>query len=450
MGTIHKTTALTALGVVAALTLAGCTAGAGASSSADAAPAFDPDKQYDIVFESYNLGNATWEPTILELIERFEAKYPNVSVTAQASGSDSTAAGGTAQSVQRQVLAGNAPDVVQMTFDTMAYAVSDLQAKPLDELFGTDAIDEHFGGEYPMHESVRDFGASGDHVYGIPYVLSTPMFYYNESALAEIGITDPDFSTWESVAEVAKQATAATGTPSLSVSCFDPVGEWCLQSIFRSNDARVLSEDGSTITVAAPEAIDALSGFQQMTADGTLQNADFMAQVETFAGGSTLMHVNSASMQKSFEGGASAGGWSLSAVGMPGFAGEEVIPTSSGSALLMFSQDADKQAAAWELLKFMTSEVAYEAISPLGYLPLRTGLIEEGAPLAEWAAGNSLLTPNLEQLDRLEPWVSFPGTNYVQVTTAIMDATEAIVYNGADAKSTLTEAAERAQGLISK
>lgn len=451
MHNLKKIKTLAAAGLASIIALSGC-AGTTASTSAqtDPAAAFDEEKQYEIVFESYNIGNATWDPTITGLIEEFEAQHPNVDVIPQALGADSTGAGGTAQSVQRQVLAGTPPDVVQMTFDTMTFGIEELQAKPLDALFGQDAVSAHFEGEYPMHENVRDFAKSGEHIYGIPYVLSTPMFYYNESALAEIGITDPDFSSWESVAKVAAQASEATGAPSLSVSCFDAIGEWCLQSIIRSAGGQMLSEDATTIEFGGQGTADALTMFQEIADSGALENADFNGQVESFAAGNTLMHVNSASMQTAFENGADAGGWELNAAGMPGFDGQPAIPVSSGSALLMYSEDADKQAAAWEFIKFMTSETAYEQIAPIGYLPLRTDLIEADAPLADWAAQNDLLAPNLEQLERIEPWISYPGSSYAQVTPIVIDAVEEIVYSGEDAESTLAEAADQAQELINE
>jgi multiple sugar transport system substrate-binding protein len=443
-------TSFLSLAAVTALALAGCAPSSSTADASSVAPTFDPDQQVDIVFESYNLGSATWEGPILSLIEQFEAENPNVNVIPQANG-DSTAAGGTAASVQRQVVAGNPPDVVQMTFDTLSYAASDLQAQPLNELYGQDAIDEHFGGEYPMHEKVRNFGVVEGSTYGMPYVLSTPIFWYNATALAEAGITDPDFSTWDSVAEIATTISDETGKPSFSNSCLDPVGEWCYQSMVRSAGGRVLSEDRSTIMAGEPEAVEALSSMQDLHEAGALQNGNFNDQYEGFAAGTTLMHINSASMQAAFQAGADAGGWDLAAAPMPGVEGQDVVPTSSGSMLSIFTQDPAKQAAAWEFTKFMTSPAAYEVISPLGYLPLRTSLTEDGGPLADWATQQAdLLTPNLDQLEAVEPWVSYPGKNYVQISTIMMDAAEQVAYQGADPETTMAEAATRAQELVEK
>ncbi|MFL4472878.1 extracellular solute-binding protein [Paeniglutamicibacter sp. MACA_103] len=435
--------------VAAALALTGCAPTATTAGSTSPAPAFDPNQKVEIVFESYNLASATWEGPILSLVEQFEAKYPNVDVITQANG-DSTAAGGTSASVQRQVVAGNPPDVVQMTFDTLSYAVSDLQAQPLNTLYGQDSVDEHFAGKYPMHENVRNFGVVDGNTYGIPYVLSTPIFFYNATALADAGITKPDFSTWESVADIASKVSEKTGAPSFGNSCLDAIGEWCYQSMVRSAGGRVLSEDGSAITAGEPRATEPLAAMQELHEAGVLQNGDFNDQYEAFAAGTTQMHINSASMQAAFQKGAAAGGWKLAAAPMPGIKGQPVVPTSSGSMLSVFTQDPAKQAAAWEFTKFMTSPAAYEVISPqIGYLPLRTTMTEEGGPLAGWATKQAdLLTPNLEQLEAIEPWVAYPGKNYAQIATIMMDAVEQVAYQGADPTTTMADAEARAQKLV--
>lgn len=435
---------------VAALALAGCAPSSSTANASSVAPAFDPDQKVEIIFESYNLASTTWKGPILSLVEQFEAKYPNVDVIPQANG-DSTAAGGTAASVQRQVVAGNPPDVVQMTFDTLSYAVSDLQAQPLDKLYGQDAIDEHFAGEYPMHEKVQNFGVVDGTTYGIPYVLSTPIFFYNATALADAGITNPDFSTWESVADIATKVSGKTGAPSFGNSCLDAVGEWCYQSMVRSAGGRVLSEDATTIMAGEAEATEALASMQDLHKAGALQNGDITDQYEAFAAGTTQMHINSAALQATFQKGAAAGGWELAAAPMPGIKGQSVVPTSSGSMLSVFTQDPKKQAAAWEFTKFMTSPAAYEVISPLGYLPLRTSMTKDGGPLAEWATKQAdLLAPNLKQLEDVEPWVAYPGKNYVQIGTIVMDAVEQVAYQGADPQKTMADAAARSQDLVEK
>jgi multiple sugar transport system substrate-binding protein len=59
-----------------------------------------------------------------------------------------------------------------------------------------------------------------------------------------------------------------------------------------------------------------------------------------------------------------------------------------------------------------------------------------------------MLKPNLAQLDRMEPWVSLPGRNYLQIRDGMMDAVENVVYQGADPQATLRGAQDQLAKLL--
>ena len=102
------------------------------------------------------------------------------------------------------------------------------------------------------------------------------------------------------------------------------------------------------------------------------------------------MILESSALQGTFAKGAKAG-WELQGTGTPAFAGKPVVPTNSGAALFVLSKDPAKQRAAWELIQFLTSDQAYTMISSkIGYIPLRTGLVDPPNSLAAWAAKNAL------------------------------------------------------------
>jgi multiple sugar transport system substrate-binding protein len=441
-------TAGVALLAILGVALAGCSA----SAAPEAAPTgslheLSDDTQVEIVFESYNLANVgTWSDAINTLLDEFRADHPNITVVGQPSSSASTAA-----SVQQQVLAGDPPDVAQLTFNELDFAATTLGAQNLTTLVGEAGLEEEFGGEYPYHERARVLADWQGATYGLPYVFSTPILWINEAQFEAAGL-DPatvDLSTWDAVADAAGKISATTGAPSMSVSCVINGGSWCMQGLFRSNGAEVLSEDRTTIEFGSDAAIDTVDTFRAMYEDGILTNEDSTTQYESFSQGKTAIHVNTSALQGAFMGGAQAGGWTLDARPLPAFGDQPVVPTNSGSMLAMFATDPDKQAAAWELMQWMTSPRAYEVISTeIGYLPLRSTMTEDGGPLAEWVAANPLVTPNLDQLDALEPWVSYPGDSYAQVDQVLATAVEESIYYGADPETAMTEAAERAQDLI--
>ncbi len=448
MNTRTRRAGLASLAVLG-VALSGCASAA--ATNADAAgilTELPADEKVEIVFESYNLSNAgIWSDTINTLLDEFMAEHPNITVVGQPSDSST----GTAASVQQQLLAGDPPDIAQLTFNELDFAATTLGSQNLTALVGDEGLEEQFGGEHPYHERAQVLADWDGATYGLPYVFSTPVLWINEAQFEAAGLdpTTVDLSTWDAVAAAAERITASSGAPSLSVTCLVTGGSWCMQGLFASNGAEVLSEDRSTIGFGSDAAIDTVETFRGMFDDGILTNEASVAQYEAFAQGKTAIHVNTSALQGAFLQGSQSGGWTLSARTLPSFGDEAVVPTNSGSFLALFATDPAKQAASWELMQWMTSDRAYELISTeIGYLPLRDSLTEEGGSLYDWVEQNPLVKPNLEQLDALEPWVSYPGDSYAQVDQVLATAIEESIYYGGDAEKAMTEAAERAEGLI--
>jgi multiple sugar transport system substrate-binding protein len=100
-------------------------------------------------------------------------------------------------------------------------------------------------------------------------------------------------------------------------------------------------------------------------------------------------------------------------------------------------------------MKFMTSKHAYTVItSEIGYLPLRTDIVDDPAYLGDWVKAHPLIQPNLKQLAILEPWKSMPGPDYHQVEKLMTDAIEQAVIGKGDVAQTLKSAQDQAQQLM--
>lgn len=450
----RKRMATVALAAAVVAVLTGCSAAAApTTSSANLIPALTADQKVSITFESYNLLQAgAWTDTVMGLISDFEEANPNITVKAQPTQGTTTAGANTVGSVQTQMLAGNAPDVAQLTFDTVDFAVNELGAQPISTLVGAEEMADAFGGEYPFHPKAAVLSDWDGITYGMPYVLSTPVLFYNATAFQAAGLSaTSDLSTWDKVKTAALAITAKTGKPALTIPCAVTGGNWCLQGMILSNGGRVLSEDRTKIQFGEEGAVATVSMLRDLFDAGVLANLDAPGQYEAFARGDSAIQLTTSALQGTFMAGAEAGGWELRNTGMPAFGDKPVVPTNSGSALFIFSADQAKQRASWELIKFMTSAHAYEQITTkIGYLPLRSTLTEAGAPLADWATANPLVAPNLAQLDNLQPWESYPGNSYVQVDDILATAVEESVFYGKNPATTMADAQERAQALISE
>ncbi|ODU07554.1 MAG: ABC transporter substrate-binding protein [Pseudonocardia sp. SCN 72-86] len=445
---------LAALGAASALLLAGCGVGgeSGAQSTVGRAPELAPDQQVTLTFESYNFGQAgAWNDTFTALLAGFQAKHPNIKVTGQKpQGTSSNPAADTVSSLQTQLAAGQVPDVAQLGFSDLGFAVSQLGAKPLDDLVGADTVTTTLGGPHPFAPATTTLGNLDGKTYGIPFVLSTPVLYYNASLFTAAGLdpaTPP--TTWAEV-KAAGEKIHATGKEGVYVDCVTKTAkDWCLQSVVRSNGGRVLSQDRTTLSYADKPAVEAVTMLQSMVGSGASPKYTQQQAVEAFTRGDLGMILESSSLAATFAKGAQGAGWQLGGAAIPTFGSTPSVPTNSGAALLVLSNDPAKQRAAWELISYLTSDEAYTMIAQkIGYLPLRTGLVDDPNALQAWAAKDKTTGINIAQLNRMEPWVSFPGDNYLQIRDGMMEAVEKVVLQGADPQTTLADAQRRGSALL--
>jgi multiple sugar transport system substrate-binding protein len=442
--------------VAAALALTACGLGSTAPAPAAAlapAPELAPGQQVSIVLESYNFGQAgAWSDTFTALLEEFHRRHPNITVTGQKpQGASANPASDTVSSIQAQLVAGDPPDVAQLGFGDLDFTIDQLGAKPLDALFGADEVAAHFEEGHPFAPNARTLAHEDGHTFGIPFVFSTPVLFYNATLFREAGL-DPDAppATWDEVRTAALRIAETTGKDGVYVDCVtEAAKDWCLQSVVRSAGGRVLSADRTRLEFADPPAVEAVTMLQDLVTSGASPKLTQMQAVEGFARGDLGMILESSSVQGSFVKGAQGGGWELRGAGTPAFTGYPVVPTNSGAALFVLSDDPAKQRAAWTLIRFLTSDDAYVQIAGrIGYLPLRTGLVDDPDGLQAWAEQNPLVRTNLAQMAVMEPWVSFPGDDYLQVRDGMMQAVEQVVLQGADAAATLADAVQRLAPLL--
>ena len=444
--------------MMSALLLTACgglgstTASTSAAGSAPI-PELAPDQPVSIVFESYNYGLAgAWTDTFDALIAEFEEQHPNITVTAQKpQGNSPNPATDTVSSIQSQMVAGAAPDVAQLGFSDLDFTVNQLGAKSLDDLVGEDEVQRNFdGARHPYAATARVLADWDGETYGVPFVFSTPVFYYNATLFEQAGLdpADPP-TTWDEVASAASAIASKTGKGGVYLDCLTKSAkDWCFQSLVRSNGGRVLSQDRSTLEFDGEPAVEATTMARNLVDAGATPKLSQQQGYEAFARGDMGMILETSAIQGTFIKGAQ-GKWDLRATTMPSFGSKPVVPTNSGASLFTFASDPAKQRASWELIEFLTSEKSYTAISKgIGYLPLRTGLVDDPDGLKDWAESSPLIGPNLTQLESMEPWISMPGNDYLQIRDGMMDAVESIVYQGADPAATLTAAREQATTLL--
>ncbi len=431
------------------LSIAACVAAAapGATGAAPSYPAPIPaNKQVTIRFADYNLASAgVGKAGTEQLIQEFEQLHPNIHVVGEPLVSTAIVA-----KVQAEVVAGSPPDVAQLTFSDLDFIVHNLNAVPLNDIASPADMASWAGGKYPFSPVALKLAALDGQVYGAPYTFSTPVLFYNASLFQTAGL-DPNQppTTWAQVKADALRIKQKTGKVGASIDCLGQF-DWCYQSLVLSAGGRVLSPDRTKLTFAEPAAVSAAQMWQDLVQSGAsaplTENEDFT----DFGSGNMGMLLETSAVQSMFLA-ESQGKWDLRAAREPAFSGHPVVPTNSGSALFVLSHDPVQERAAWELIQFLTSARGYTIItSKIGYLPLRPSIVNDSQYLKGWAQAHPMVQPNLAQLAALQPWVSFPGPNYHEVVTIMMQAVEQVVYHGADATKTLQSAQQQASAFMPK
>ncbi|MCS7001884.1 MAG: extracellular solute-binding protein, partial [Dehalococcoidia bacterium] len=246
---------LTRLGLatVAAALVAACAApGAPTTTTGGAAqrgflPPLRPDQRVTILMENYNLATAgPMREGTLTLLEEFRQRFPNITVETKA-----TASPDIMSSVQAQVAAGMPPDVAQIVFSDLDFAVNNFNARPFEDLIPPDELAQHFQGFHPRG---RALGVINGKTYGMPYVFSTPTLFYNGDLFRQAGL-DPDRPprTWAEVRQAGLQIRERTGAPGVYIWCLGTF-DWCFQGLVLSAGGRVMTEDRTRLTFAEPPA----------------------------------------------------------------------------------------------------------------------------------------------------------------------------------------------------
>lgn len=400
------------------------------------------DQEVTLKYYNYNLAYAgLGQEGTQQLIDEFMEMNPNITIEGVA-----VTAPEIMQRTRDDTVAGDPPDIAQLIFDDLAFIVEGLNAPALEDIIPADQLDEHLGGMHPRGVALGQFNGK---TYGLAYTFSTPMVYYNKDLFREAGL-DPENppETWEEIKEASLQIVENTGKEGVFPAVYGQF-DWIAQAMIKSNGGEVLSDDRSTIMFGEPEAVEAIAMLRDLVQSGAHTKLSSGDAGSAFNTGDLGMYMNSSAVQARLIP-AVEGVFELGAFKMPSYGTNTPAPTNSGSAIFILSDDPVKQAAAWEFMKFVTSKRGYTVItSKIGYLPLRTEIVNEEEYLKEWAEENPFVFDNLEQLDNLAQWESYPGQDYKQIANILMTAIDEAVYGDSDdVAAIMQDAASRAQELV--
>jgi sn-glycerol 3-phosphate transport system substrate-binding protein len=276
----------------------------------------------------------------------------------------------TAQKLTAALQARQAPDVSLLS-DVWWFRFYLANAlAPLNDLIAANEVDTADYVESLYNEGVRD-GVS----YWLPMARSTPLFYYNVDAFAEVGLEEaPEF--WSQLVEVAPELVQKDGDTITRAAFSHPTGAsyiaWLFQAVIWQHEG-AYSDPDFTIRINEPNGVKAGEFYRSSTQDGwaTLpadNEADFANGLTASVMASTgslrgltenvgdKFEFRTAFLPKAEEFGCCTGGAGLA---------------------IMAGSPPEKQEAAFKFVEYVTSTEGTTFWSQnTGYMPVRKSAIE--------------------------------------------------------------------------
>jgi sn-glycerol 3-phosphate transport system substrate-binding protein len=322
---------------------------------------------------------------ITKIIEGYAADFtkanPNIKVT-------STFAGGypdTLTKIQTTVDGGGAPPDVAVLLSTDIFALKDGDyIIPLDDYIKT--ADANYITDF--YDAFMANSKDGGKVYGILFQRSTPVLYYNKDLFKEVGL-NPDQApkTWAEMVDMAKKLTKSDGSRWGVEIPSDGFPYWVFEGMAIGNGKNFVDDTGTKTFFNDPAVVQALDAWVGLGTKDKVEPASIVIWNTTpddFLGGKAGMiwHTTGSLTNILKNAKFPVGVGFLPGLKQPG------APTGGGNFYLFKKTPAEKQAAAWKFIQFMSSpEYAAKWTIDSGYVAPRKSAWDTPA-LKDYTAKN--------------------------------------------------------------
>ncbi|MBQ9305460.1 ABC transporter substrate-binding protein [Butyrivibrio sp.] len=379
-----------------------------AATAADEAAATKSIEPTEITFWHYMTGNL--EETLTALTDEFNSTNEygiTVTLVNQGYASDLQT------KLQASAAADALPDLTQ--------AYNNWLTPYLDKIVHLDDfVANDFDNWDDIVEAYRGECSEFGFVHAVPFNKSTYVLFYNKTLFDELGIEAP--KTWADVEADAKIVNDAKGIAFIGYD--DSTG--AIEATLKQNGENFVDETGALFdTDGGREAFEYLSnlysnGYARLVGeDGYFSNVISNQNIASYVGSSAGVSYITAE------------GWELGVAPLPG--NKVNAANMAGTNIVMFSQDTNKQLAAWEYLKFLTStESTSKWAVSTGYLPVRQSAYET-AEYKAYMAENICAAACYEQSKDFFYSPTFDASN--DIRNSVSPAFEQLVLDKADAQT---------------
>lgn len=413
-------------------------------AESEAASAAEVQAPADIALDMYfpvSVGGGP-DALISALCEEYHQATPNVTINPVYAGSYAE----TRTKVQAAIKAGNTPAIALM-FSIDLYSLLSMDAVYDFDQFCTEEADQQWISGF--YDGFMQNSQTGGKTYGIPWQRSTILLYYNKDKFAEAGLdTEKAPATWEELSSYAEKLT--------NEDCYgiqipsDKAGYayWMLQTFCtQQNGFNLMNDTGTEVYFNDDRTIKALEFWKGLSEAG-VQASGTTAWSTTptdFLEGKAAMIYHTTGNLSNIKKNAT---FEFGTAMLP--ADESCgSPTGGGNFYLFKGVEEEKTAAAFDFIQWMTNDperVAQWSIDT-GYVATRPEAYETERMKTYTADFPQALVAR----DQLEyGYAEFSVYDQGNVQDALDTAIEAVMTGQSDAKTALTEAQAKADGILAQ
>lgn len=372
-----------------------------------------------------------WAETQDILASEFMAQNPDIKVVID--GPAENYADGV-QRLLREAVAGTAPDVAYVGLNRWRILEDRGLLKPLD---GFLPDDQDAAGYTTALLSLGEFEGTQ---HALATSASNMVLYVNPDLVEQAGGSMDNFpKDFDGIIELAAKIDAlGDNIEGVWIGRHD----WRFQSLLGSHGGRPLTADESDIAFDSDAGKTAAGLYNRFATEGGMSSMSQNDARQAFPAGTLGMFFESSSLLKRFEEGAD-GTFNVTVLGTPVVASENVYFPTGGSAILLLSDDAEKQKAAWEYISFVTGPVGQKIIvENTGYAPANAIVLRDESYLGDYYENNpNAKAAHAQVAAHAGPWYAYPGAEGVAVTDLIA-ASLVELTEGADVDETVTNLAD--------
>jgi len=374
-----------------------------------------------------------WAETQEALAEAFMEANPDITITIDGP------AEGYAEGVQRllrESVAGTAPDVAYVGLNRWRILEDRGLTQPLDGFMPEDPA---AAGYTPALLSLGQFE---DTQHSLGTSASTLVMYVNPDLVEQAGGSMEDFpTTFDGIIELAAAIDALGDTIE---GVWIHRHDWRFQSLLGSHGGRPMTADESDITFDDEAGLSAAALYQRFASEGGMSSMSQDDARQAFPAGTLGIMFESSSLLTRFVEGA-GDGFDVTVRALPVVADDPstVYFPTGGSGIVLLTDDAERQQAAWDYIAFVTGPEGQRIIvENTGYAPANSIVLDDEAYLgAYYAANENARVAHSQVAQYAGPWYAYPGAEGVAVTDLIAAALVEVT-EGADVEGTISTLAD--------